>query len=210
MSPLYVQYGCGFCAPEEWANFDASLTLRLERTTIIGRFVRKNAQRFPANVRYGDIVKGLPVADGVASGVYASHVLEHLARDELAAALVNTLRIMAPGGIFRLVVPDLERRALDYLDATRSGHASANDVFMRSSGLGFEMRPSARFLLGRSAHLWMWDYPSLAGALTEAGFSDIRHAAFGDSGDPMFLLVEDKGRFLADGLPELAIQCRRP
>ena len=57
MSGLYVQYGCGFSAPEGWKNFDASPTLQFERLPVIGRLFTKNASRFPENVRYGDIVK---------------------------------------------------------------------------------------------------------------------------------------------------------
>jgi len=41
-------------------------------------------------------------------GVYASHVLEHLALDEFHRAIENTMRILEKGGVFRLVVPDLE------------------------------------------------------------------------------------------------------
>ena len=33
------------------------------------------AVNFPDDVRFGDIVKGLPIADRSAHGVYASHVL---------------------------------------------------------------------------------------------------------------------------------------
>jgi len=65
---VYVQYGCGSSAPEGWLNFDASLRVPLG---IRGKV-------FPRNVRYGDIVRGLPIKDGTAKAVYASHILEHL------------------------------------------------------------------------------------------------------------------------------------
>ena len=60
----YVQYGCGWSAPKEWRNFDASLTLRFERLPLIGHLYTKNESRFPGNVEYGDIVKGLPIPPG--------------------------------------------------------------------------------------------------------------------------------------------------
>ncbi len=59
------------------------------------------------NVRIGDIIKGLPVAPGQCAGVYASHVLEHLAFDGFHTALEYEA-VAEAGGIFRLVVPDLE------------------------------------------------------------------------------------------------------
>src|SRR5262249_16855882 len=105
---LCVQYGCGTSTAEGWRNFDASPTLRFERIPVVGRLYSKNGARFPGNAEYGDIVKGLPIADGSCDAVYCSHVLEHLALDDLHVALANTLRIVKPGGVFRLVVPDLE------------------------------------------------------------------------------------------------------
>src|SRR5690349_17196768 len=113
---VYVQYGCGWCAPKEWINFDASPTLFFERIPLLGRLHTKNASRFPRNVLYGNIVKGLPIDDGSAPGVYASHILEHLSRDEFVVALRHTYAMMRKGGIFRLIVPDLKRRAELYLD----------------------------------------------------------------------------------------------
>ena len=53
-------------------------TLLFERIPLLGKLFTKNMARFPANVRYGDIVKGLPIREGTVDGVYASHVLEHL------------------------------------------------------------------------------------------------------------------------------------
>jgi hypothetical protein len=213
--PIYVQYGCGFSAPDGWLNFDASPTLRLERTPVIGRLVRKNAARFPRNVLYGDIVRGLPVPNGVVRGLYASHILEHLSRSDFDKALKNSFDLMAPGGTFRLIVPDLEVRARAYVSAVEVGDKSANDNFMRSSNLGLELPPRGLVgyvskLFGHSAHLWMWDYPSLCAALHDVGFVDVRRCDFGDGSDRMFALVEDYGRFYDDGLRELAVEAVRP
>src|SRR6266568_3068610 len=108
---VYVQYGCGLSCPEGWINFDASPRLRLQQLPLIGQFFRRGAIVFPARILYGDIVKGLPVADDTADGVYASHVLEHLSLNDFWLALRNTIRLLKAGGIFRLVVPDLEVRA---------------------------------------------------------------------------------------------------
>src|ERR1700754_5145043 len=114
---MYVQYGSGWLsAPEGWINFDASFTLRWERTPLVGRLYSKNSQRFPSSVRFGDIVAGLPVKESSCRGVYASHVLEHLSLSEFHLALENTKKILADGGIFRAIVPDLEWSAREYLN----------------------------------------------------------------------------------------------
>lgn len=207
MTHDYVQYGCAWCAPPTWTNFDNSPTLRFERLLIIGRFYTKNARRFPENVRYGDIVRGLPIAKGSCRGVYCSHVLEHLALDDFDVALKNTYSYLKPGGVFRFVLPDLEQLARTYLDDQDSEAALR---FMQDTYLGTKHRARGlRELLvhsvGNSAHLWLWDEKSMAKKLAEQGFKDIRRASFGDAEDHRFNDVEDKGRF--EGC--LAMQCRK-
>src|SRR5437763_11407141 len=92
---LYVQYGCGNCAPIGWLNFDASPRLRLERLPAVRGVLRATVGlHFPSNIRAGNIVRGLPLPDNSASGVYCSHVLEHLPREDLPAALRNTMNIL--------------------------------------------------------------------------------------------------------------------
>lgn len=169
----YVQYGCGWCAPKEWTNFDASLTLKGERLPILGRYT-KNSQRFPGSARPGDIVKGLPVRDGSCQGVYASHVLEHLALEDFHKALGNTYHILGKGGIFRLVVPDMEWAARGYIARLDRGESSANTFFPRATNLGCESREPGFMGLARKLfalpHLWMWDESSMARALNDHGF----------------------------------------
>src|SRR4051812_24771119 len=113
---IYVQYGCGHSAPVEWINFDISPTLRIQKTPIIGSLFKKQLNTtFPDNVRYGDIVKGLPIEENKCDGLYCSHVLEHLSLFDFRKALSNSYKILKPGGIFRCVIPDLEFSARKYI-----------------------------------------------------------------------------------------------
>jgi hypothetical protein len=205
---LYVQYGCGLCAPPDWLNFDASPTLRLQKIPLLGRLVTQVGPRFPANVRCGDIIKGLPVAERSCRAIYCSHVLEHLSLADFPIALRNTFAYLQPGGVFRFVLPDLEQLARDYLD---SAEPDAAGKFMVEAHLGKEVRPRGlsgflREWLGNSAHLWMWDFKSITRALERTGFANIRRARFGDSGDPLFDQVEDEGRWRNC----LGVVCIRP
>ena len=203
----HVQYGCGLSAPDGWLNFDSSPSLRLKRLPLVGRAVNRSLPPFPRAVRYGDIVTGLPVPDGSCAGVYASHVLEHLALDDMRVALANTLRLLAPGGLFRLLVPDLEHLAREYLSSSEPGAAVR---FLEHSMLGRVSRPRGaarlREAIGNSNHLWMWDHKSMAVECEKAGFDGVRACVFGDAGDPAFAAVEDAGRFVH----AVAIEARRP
>jgi Methyltransferase domain len=212
----YVQYGCGASAPDGWINFDASPRLRLERLPLVGTLLCAAAGRvFPSNVVAGDIVRGLPVTAGTARGAYCSHVLEHLARDDLPTALRNTLEMLAPSGRFRLVVPDLQWRAERYLDAARNADPTAADGLMEACRLGARAKDKhvmavVRHLLGYGTHLWMYDFAALGSLLEAAGFVGVRRCEVGDSGDPRFDMVEDRERFFDSDRRELAIEAFRP
>lgn len=206
----YLEYGCGWAgpAPDGWRSFDASPTLRLERLPLIGRFVRKNRRRFPANVEFGDVVKGLPVAEASFDAVYCSHVLEHLALADLRTALKNTFRLLKPGGVFRLVVPDLAFLASRYVN---DPSPDAAHEFMEATNLGSHTRERGAVAfavawLGHSRHLWMWDFEAMREELRRAGFTDVRRARVGDAEDAAFREVEDEGRWESC----LGMECRRP
>jgi hypothetical protein len=203
----YVQFGCGLTAPESWTNFDASPTLRLQRIPVVGRLAARRV-RFPANVHYGDIVRGLPVQSESCHLVYSSHVLEHLALEDCRAALRNSWIILKPGATFRFVLPDLETSIQRYL-ASQSDMPASD--FVRSLVMGHESRPRGlrAFLqewLGNERHQWAWDYKTLAAELRQAGFTDIRRAALGDNPEPRLRDVEHPDRWNYC----LGIECRRP
>jgi predicted SAM-dependent methyltransferase len=207
-SSRYVQYGCGLSVAKGWRNFDGSPRLRIERTPVVGRVLTRNKFLFPKEAEYGDIVQGLPVAPNGCKGVYCSHVLEHLCLADCQRALLNTKEILEPGGIFRMVIPDLEASIQRYLH-TESAQAASN--FMRETCLGHETRERGVMgmlsaWLGNSPHLWMWDFKAMNEALHEAGFVDIRRAEFGDSSDPMFTNVEQRVRWKGC----LGFDCRKP
>lgn len=197
----YVQYGCGLSAPKEWTNFDASPTLRLQKIPVIGFLLKKKLNvTFPDNVLYGDIVKGLPVPENSCKGVYCSHVLEHLALSDFKASLANTYKILMPGGIFRLVMPDLEVLINNFIENKRQGNSLAAVKFVKDSGMGLEHRPRGlggvvQEVIGNSRHQWLWDTNTTINELENCGFKNIRVCKFNDCRDTMFHLVEDESRF---------------
>lgn len=91
-----LNLGCGRTYHPEWCNLD------LESDD-------------PAVIRH-DVTQGLPFADGQFDVVYHSHILEHLKPEDGVAMLGECLRVLKPGGVLRIVVPDLERIARLYLE----------------------------------------------------------------------------------------------
>lgn len=90
-----VNVGCGTVYHPAWINLDT-------------------APGTP-DVRRCDARDGLPLADASIDAVYHSHVLEHLDADSARAFLLECHRVLRPGGILRVVVPDLEGIAQAYL-----------------------------------------------------------------------------------------------
>jgi predicted SAM-dependent methyltransferase len=201
MNKRYVQYGCGLSAPEQWVNYDASPTLQIQNAPVLGGLLKNQLNtHFPANVRFGDIIKGLPEEVNSVDGLYSSHTLEHLSLSDMRRALANSYAVLKKGGIFRCVVPDLEYAAREYLRRLDSGDENASHFFMENTLLGVPQRARglkglASTYFGNSHHLWMWDRKSLHAELRNAGFIDIRECRFNDSEDPMFKHVEDPSRF---------------
>jgi SAM-dependent methyltransferase len=208
----YAQFGCGLTAPATWTNFDASPTLRLQRIPLLGRLLTRGRAHFPSNVRYGDIVRGLPVEPASCRAVYSSHVLEHLALEDCRAALRNIWTVLQPGGVFRFVIPDFDFEVRTYYLSDREPQPAL--ALVRATGLGRETRPRGFRRLPailadavrNSRHLWAWDYRSMAVELEQAGFTGIRRAIMGDAADPQFRDVEEPGRWNDC----LGIECRRP
>ncbi|MBS0171441.1 MAG: methyltransferase domain-containing protein [Nitrospira sp.] len=79
-----------------------------------------------------DLHKPLPFDDQSYDAAYASHVLEHFAPDAAHNLLRECYRVLKPGSIMRVVVPDLEAIARGYLEAldhAGRGHARWEDKY---------------------------------------------------------------------------------
>lgn len=193
-----LNVGAGTSTVPGWVNLDASPSLLLAKA-LPGPILEALASLLPADrravlrdysraqrrLRFGDARRPLPFRSGSVSAVYSSHFLEHIRREEAAAFLRECHRVLRPGGILRVVVPDLRRLARLYLEGGNGRRLSA-DEFVASTLLREERRPGlARRLLGsfsdRADHLWMYDGDSLVALAREAGFGDARERAFRES-----------------------------
>lgn len=79
-------------------------------------------------IQVWDLRKGLPQETGTIDACYSSHVIEHLIEAEAHQLLSECWRVLRPGGILRVVVPDLEQIARTYLtslEAVEAGNSTA-------------------------------------------------------------------------------------
>lgn len=106
-----INLGCGttFVKSEGWINFDYTPT--------------------NATVQQADLLAPLQLESGSVAVVYSSHFLEHVPRLLVPALLAECFRVLRPGGVIRLVLPDLEEMCREYLSRREAGeHEKANFV----------------------------------------------------------------------------------
>src|SRR5690606_28178644 len=96
-----LNIGCGFSYHPDWINVDI--------------------RAVGPEVLTCDVRKGLPFPSSSFDVVYHSHLLEHLRRQEAAHFMRECFRVLKPGGIMRVVVPDLERICRSYLEQLELG-----------------------------------------------------------------------------------------
>lgn len=216
-----VHLGCGpNCSPTCWTEYDGSWQVRLIGMpgwirwlprTLYRRLV-KEPLVWPTHVKYLDLRKKLPFPPGSVDAIYASHVLEHLYRDEAKRLVAECHRVLKPGGMLRLAVPSLRYFAERYL-ASQSDDAA--DQFMRLLHVRSEQgvrNPLLRLyhLCGGDfhSHKWMYDAASLTLVFRSAGFASVRERSCHDSDIPEITLVESRTRvspsegFAVEGVKE--------
>ena len=227
---LILNLGCGTRTSAACVNIDWSIHLRLKRwhlAWLAGSERRQKIDAMAANVVVHDLTKGIPAASGSVDAVYHSHVLEHIDRAGAPGFMREILRVLKPDGIQRIVVPDLELLARQYLEHFgEAGHddrvAEMIEQMVRGEAYGTSTqrplrRRVERLVLGDArkrgeAHRWMYDRTSLAGLLTQTGFAEIEVASSDVSAIPGW--NEIGLDLLEDGTPykpgSLYMEARRP
>lgn len=223
-----VNLGCGPNAPTGWLNVDGSWNAWLSHhpviraaLTTLGVIQNNSGAQWNVRPLVHDLAKPLPFLDNTISVVYAAHVLEHLYLADAQKLLVECKRILRPGGVIRLVVPDLGHMVTTYVRRRNGGspslaakNAPADDLNER---LGFRSAtpPSGNFLFKFYSlwkdfhhHKWMYDSASLIHNVEKAGFVGVAEKGYLQSDIPGIEEVEEAGRVL-DGAG-ICVEGRKP
>jgi predicted SAM-dependent methyltransferase len=201
-----LHLGCGLVAPENWLNVDGSPQAWLARKPLIKSILKQTGVSFaqnqwPSNILYLNLDRPLRFQDNHFEAVYASHLLEHLYRDQAMQLVTECQRILAPGGIIRLVVPDLETLSRQYLESANEakGNEMPADRFMRRLMTHSASRPNGLLGIYRQMtsfhdHKWMYDSPSLVSLLEECGFMEVTAMKCHQSNIPDIKVIEKPER----------------
>jgi SAM-dependent methyltransferase len=214
---LILNLGCGIkvSASPDIINVDWSIYLRMKGNFFLRRLApifldQERLQHFnnlPDNVLLHNLAMGIPFAFNAVDVVYHSHLLEHLDRNIAENFLVEIRRVLKPGGILRIVVPDLETLCRAYLAhiVISDGNAAETRLHdeyvariieqsVRKQAFGTSQRPAFRrwlenLILGDArkrgeTHQWMYDKINLCHLLSESGFRNIERKAYNSSSIP--------------------------
>lgn len=187
-----VNVGCGATPTPGWINVDNSWTVRLARVPgaikvlewigLLGAHqIRFAAVARATGIRYARATR-LPLDNKSCSVVYSSHMIEHLSRCEASAFVREAFRILRPGGVLRLVVPDVAKLVRQYEkdgDADRLIEGS-----MLASDGGGAARRALLHLTGPRNHQWMYDGKSLSALVEANGFVQARILEAGQTSIP--------------------------
>lgn len=125
-------------------------------------YVHVDAQHF-AHVDLRCKVECLPLPEACADVVYACHVLEHFDRAHYRAVIAEWRRVLRPGGVLRLAVPDFAACAAIYYEAgLADGLSGLVGLVVGGQRDAFDF------------HKMIFDEPFLTAALVETGFRDVR------------------------------------
>ena len=206
-----LNVGCGPVQPDGWVNVDNSQRARLRRwlPPVDWALVRLGLippTEFTSATRNFNLLARWPLADNSIGAIYGGEVFEHFTRTDGQRFLGQCFRVLAPGGVLRLRVPDnyifWKKYVQEYEAAHETPpagwtgeHARWVDMFFRE----ICVRPR---LLGSFGHFhkWAYDEISLTLAFRAAGFAQVERKAYHDSRIPGIQAVEVRDNLIIEGV----------
>lgn len=168
-----VNLGCGLHCSSDWLNIDGSLTSLLgTNMTLLNKVIYKVAgsSAYYSFNDFNEVIKNkklywrdltdkIPLTDNSIDIVFSSHFLEHLTKIKGEQFLNDIYRIMKPGGLVRILVPDLD------LAIQKFNQGEINETL----DLFFYTSEEADF----SAHKYNYTFGSLKTKLEDIGFKNV-------------------------------------
>jgi len=152
MTVRRMNWGCGCDRHEGWLNTDRRMLRGVDVC---------------ADIRWG-----LPFPDASFEYIASNHALQMLAYGELIPALGELRRVLRPGGVLRMGLPDMDR-AIDAYRAGDPGYFYVPDD--DAATLGGKLSVQLTWY-GSSQALFNFDYAREL--LEKAGFNDITRSSF--------------------------------
>jgi predicted SAM-dependent methyltransferase len=148
-----------------------------------------------------DIANGIGFPDRRFDGIFTEHCLEHVSFQQCVRVIEDFFRVLVPGGILRIIVPDGELYLDLYHSWKRGDRTSFPYVdpqgrrdYEEDSRYGFTPMMAVNRIFRGYEHRFAWDFETLQRVLSHAGFNEIRRVVFREGNDPMLLIDSEVRR----------------
>ena len=166
---MKLHLGCFSQPVDGWYNTDITPHIFVSRIPFAAR-VLSALGKMPAHrleehqrgafrkVHYLNVAKALPFPSGSVEAVFSSHLIEHLHPTVADRLMRESLRVLRPGGVLRVVAPSLEWAMARYSEKDPAEFLAT--VFEHGQA-GVKNR-----------HQWMYTASSLVSLLQKVGFTE--------------------------------------
>jgi len=148
--PICLNIGCGTDYKEGWINVDNNSD--------------NNIKKLDLN---WDLRNAIPFNDNSVDFIFHEHFMEHLTPSEALKSIGDFERVLKPGGVMRVAMPDLE----DIFDLYKDKNWKKRPVIKNH---GFQFVKTRAEMVNMSfswwGHKWLYDWEELCRRLIEVGF----------------------------------------
>ena len=140
-----------------------------------------------------DIRRPLPLADGSVARILAEHVIEHIDfRNDVPLVFRDWIRVLQPGGVARVIVPDAKRYLQAYVSEDPNYWLALGwDLKRMPDDIYTPMHIVNHMFRQDGEHLFAYDFETMEWALRQAGFSKVEQVSYKSSRDPLLAIDQD-------------------
>jgi SAM-dependent methyltransferase len=193
ISSIKLNLGCGLAVAADWVNIDGSLNaLVANMPPMAHRMVYRltGARQYYSEQEYCSLLKnhrflhhdlatGIPLPDGIADYIFSSHFLEHLFWRDANSLLRECHRVLKPGGVLRISVPDLEY-ALSLYAAGQKENMLRSYFFVEDENSFY------------ARHKYMYDFDMLEAQLRDIGFVQVTRCQYREGNCPDIDVLDNR------------------
>ncbi len=135
-SPYMLNLGCGSIFHSDWLNVD----FQGQGNKVLGY----------------NLELGIPFADNSFDIVYHSHILEHFSKKRAEFFLEECFRVLKPGGLLRIAVPDLENITTAYIQTLKQAEKGDEAANLRHNWMVIEFIDQLARRIGGGEMIKWW------------------------------------------------------
>lgn len=153
---VMLNIGCGTDYKKGWINIDNNSDNNIDTIDL-----------------NWDLRNPLPFDDGTVDYIFNEHFLEHLTVEEGQKSLRDFKRVLKPGGVMRIAMPDLDEAVKNYSDKKWKSKPIIKNFGMEFVETNAEL---LNMVFSWWGHKWLYNWEELERRLKQAGFTKMQRS----------------------------------